>query len=298
MTIGSLDVRKLDAPFGAAVHGLDLNVVANAPDVIDALVDQLHQNRLLVIKHQKLDMQNYVTFGHQWGEPIIHVVKDIRSDACPEVALVGNVGERQRAEPLRLAAAFWHTDQAYEAVPASATMLYCVMAPETGGETMLTDTIAAYDGLSDAMKQRLDGLVGLHAYGAASGRNGEYDARASLTDEQRRNVNVVRHPIVLRHPFTGRRSLYAVAGTSFGIEGIDESAAQELLGELKRHALKPEFRYNHKYEVGDLAIWDTYATMHSAVPIAHADDDPHNARLLWRISCRGEPATVKRRQAI
>ena len=296
MAIGNLDLEKLDAPFGAAVRGLDLNTEANDPEIIDALVDALHENRLLVIKNQKFDMENYVTFGRQWGDPIIHVVKNIRSDRCPEVATVGNVGERQREETLRLAAAFWHTDQAYEAEPACTTMLYCVKAPKEGGETMLTDTVAAYDALSDDMKAQIDDLVTVHSYGAASGRDGEYDARVALTDEQRRNIVPVRHRLALHHPFTGRRSLYAVAGTPAGIEGLDDDEAQELLHTLKQHVLKPEFRYHHKYEVGDLAMWDTYATMHSAVPIKHASENEANARLLWRISCRGVPATVKRRR--
>lgn len=293
-----MQVDRLDAPFGVAVRGLDLNAGSSDPAVIDALVDLLHENRFLVIKNQKFDIDKFADFGRQWGEPIVHVVKDIRTEECPEVARVGNVGERQREEKLRYAAAFWHTDQAYEAAPASATMLYCLLAPEDGGETMLTDTIAAYDALSDGMKQRIDDLVALHAYGAASGRDGEYDARVALTDEQRRNVVPVRHPIALKHPFTDRRSLYAVAGTPCGIEGMAEDEAQDLLAQLKRHALKPEFRYDHKYEVGDLAIWDTFGTMHSAVPMAYASEGERNARLLWRISCRGVPVTVQRRRAL
>ncbi len=292
-----LDVRKLDAPFGAAVRGLNLNTEHQDPEIIDALVELLHENRFLVIKNQNFDMETYVTFGRQWGEPIIHIVKNIRSDRCPEVATVGNVGERQREETLRLAAAFWHTDQAYEAEPACATMLYCVKAPKEGGETMLTDTVAAYDALSGDMKARIDELVTVHSYGAASGRDGEYDARVALTDEQRRNLVPVRHRLALHHPFTGRRSLYAVAGTPAGIEGLGDDEAQELLRDLKQHALRPEFRYDHIYEVGDVAIWDTYATMHSAVPIKHASEDEANARLLWRISCRGAPAPFRRQAA-
>jgi taurine dioxygenase len=147
------------------------------------------------------------------------------------------------------------------------------------------------------MKARLKGLVALHAYGAASGRDGEFDARVALTETQRRNIVPVRHPIALDHPFTGAKSLYAVAGTSFAIEGMDDDEAQALLADLKRHVLQPRFRYDHKYEVGDLAIWDTYATMHSAVPMPHASPGEPNARLLWRISCRGVPATVQRRRA-
>jgi taurine dioxygenase len=293
-----MEVRKLDAPFGVAVSGVDLNVSGTEPEVIDALVDLLHANRFLLIKNQKFDIRPFADFGRQWGDPIVHVVRGIRSEECPEVARVGNVGERQREDKLRYAAAFWHTDQAYEADPASATMLYCVMAPAMGGETMLADTVAAYDALSDEMKARIEGLIALHSYGAASGRDGEYDARAALTDEQRRNVVAVRHPIALRHPFTGVKSLYAVAGTPFGIEGMADDEAQDLLAELKRHVLKPEFRYDHKYELGDVAIWDTFATLHSAVPMPYADEDSPNARLLWRVSCRGVPVTIKRRRAL
>lgn len=292
-----MEVRQLEGPFGVMVSGVDLNAQGTEPEVIDALVDLLHQNRFVVVKGQRFDLEPYAAFGRQWGDPIVHVVKDIRMAGCPEVTRVGNVGERQRDNRLRYGAVFWHTDQAYEAQPASATMLYCVTAPATGGETMLADTAAAYDALSDSMKARLDSLVALHAYGAGARQEGEYDPRVALSEGQLGAMAPVRHPIALSHPVTGRKSLYAVAGTPQGIEGMGEDEAASLLAELKDHVLQPRFRHAHRYEVGDLAIWDTYATLHCAVPMAHASADERNARFLWRISCRGTPVTVRRRRA-
>ncbi len=77
----------------------------------------------------------------------------------------------------------------------------------------------------------------------------------------------VLHLVARPHPVTGRKALYAPAGTAYAVEGMEDEAARALLTELKDHVLKPEFRIMHKYRIGDLALWDTWQTLHSAVPI-------------------------------
>jgi len=294
--------QKLVSAFGIEITGIDLAKQADDLQLFDAIVDQLHQHRFVVIRDQSLEMAELSAFGHKWGAPIVHALTKAKANSgrlphgFPEVLPIGNVGEQAKSERFRYAAVFWHTDQAYEEKPASATMLYCRKAPKTGGETLLADMVAAYDALPDETKQQIDGLTVLHSYGAASGKDGEHNAYGDLSEEEKKLFPVVKHPLVLRHPFNGRKTLYAVAGTAFGIEGMEEGPAQALLQELKYHVLQPRFTHAHKYRVGDIAIWDTFATMHSAtrIPPATSEED---SRLLWRISCRGEPVTIAKRRA-
>ena len=282
-----MSVTRLDAPFGVEVTGLD--IAAGLDDAeMRALAGLLHDNRLLVIRDQELSKAQYLAFGRRWGAPIPHALDHLRMPGYPELMEVGNTTEKDRKEEIRNGAVFWHTDQSYEAEPSTATMLYCRMAPETGGETQVADLAAAYDTLDDAMKARLDGLVATHLYGAASGRGDENIAAPITTAVQRDKLPSVRHRIARPHPVTGRVTLYAVAGTPYGVEGLADDEARDLLDELKAHALQARFIYRHKYRVGDIAIWDTSQTLHSGVPIEVATG-PSDSRLLWRISVRGVP---------
>jgi taurine dioxygenase len=280
-------VERLNGPFGVAVRGLDLRTGADA-DTMRRLVGLLHEHRIVAISGQSLTQDQYLAFGRQWGRPHAHVLTHKRMPGYPEMMTVGNTFKRAANDA---PAVFWHTDQSYEAEPASCTMLYAIMAPEVGGETAFADMVAAYEALDDATKRRIAPLEAVHLYGAASGRDGENRASAMISDEQRRSAPPVAHPIVLRHPVTGRKALYAVAGTPFAIRGMPDDEAERLLRDLKQHALQPRFAYKYKYSVGDIAIWDTFATLHSATPIAPATG-PRDSRLLWRISCKGLPPCI------
>ncbi|MEX2631235.1 MAG: TauD/TfdA family dioxygenase [Tistlia sp.] len=117
---------------------------------------------------------------------------------------------------------------------------------------------------------------------------GSRTSATPLTEEQKRQVRNVYHPLVLPHPATGRKALYAVAGSSFGIVGMEDEAALGLLDELKQHATQERYRYANPYAAGDLVIWDNWATLHSASLIEPATG-PKDSRLLHRISVKGKP---------
>ncbi len=281
-------VSRLDAPFGVEVFDTDVRL-DHGPALIRGLVDLLYQHRLVVIRGQNLTEANLVRFGSMWGRPQPHLLTHKRMPGHPVLMTVGNTFERAANDR---PAVFWHTDLSYEAEPASATMLYCVMAPEVGGETIIADMAAAYDALESTMKARIEHLKAIHLYGAASGQDGENKASEMISDEQRRRAPPVPHPLVLAHPVTGRRALYAVAGTPISIEGMDEPEALAILRTLKKHAVQDRFTHAHKYRVGDIAIWDTLSTLHTATPIPPATG-AKDSRLLWRISVKGLPGYLQ-----
>lgn len=279
--------NRLPGPFGVEVLGLDLaNGIAD--NTMRRLTALLYEHRIIVVRGQKLTEDQYLNFGRRWGRPHPHVLDHKRMPGYPEMMTVGNTFKRAAND---LPAVFWHTDQSYEAEPASVTMLHAIMAPEKGGETSLCDMVAAYDALDDRTKSRIETLEAVHFYGAASGQDGENKASAMISDRQRRAAPPVPHGLVRPHPVTGRKALYAVAGTPFAIAGMADEEARVLLGELKRHATGERFVYRHKYRVGDIALWDTLSTMHAAPSIGPATC-PADSRLLWRISCKGLPQVV------
>jgi len=100
------------------------------------------------------------------------------------------------------------------------------------------------------------------------------------------------HPLVRPHSVTGERALYGVAGTAYAIEDMGLDEAEALIAGLKAHCLQDKYIYEHKYTVGDIAMWDTQMTLHSAKPI-DLPSGPGTERLLWRISVRGNPAVYQ-----
>lgn len=281
------NVDILDGPFGVSVTGINC-AKPIGEDTMHGLAELLHHNRLIVFRHQSFTPETYLRFGELWGRPHPHVLDHLRMPGFPGIMAIGNTEAKDREDNVRNGAAFWHTDQSYEEEPSSATMLYCLKAPTRGGETQIADMLAAYETLPVELKKRIDGRAAFHLYGASSGRDGEAKAAWFKSRKQEDRVPMVRHLLARPHPVTGQRALYAIAGTPVAVEDMDEAESDELLAALKAHALQDRFIYRHKYQPGDLAIYDTSLTMHSGTPIELAAG-AGTERLLWRISVKGKP---------
>lgn len=280
-------LEPLSGSFGCAIRDIDLSDEIDEATFRD-ISGALYDNRLVVFKDQRLSKDAFLRFGRMWGAPIPHVLDHLRMPGYPEMLEIGNLAPHANDGEVRNGAAFWHTDQSYEAAPASATMLYAIKMPEVGGETRIADTKTAYDDLDDATKQRIDGLNAMHYYGATAREDGPHIAAPLRGQEQIDRVPAIPHKIARPHEVTGTKALFAVSGTAYAVEGMPEADGKALLNDLKTHVLQDKYIYEHKYEIGDLAIWDTQMTLHSAKPI----DLPKGAnteRQLWRISVRGKP---------
>ena len=278
--------KPLDGPFGREIVGADISRELDRA-VTKALLDLLYEHHVLVIRGQSLDKPAYSRFGHQWGRPIAFFKQAHLDPDYPELIRISNspdVPERQHN-----GAAFWHTDGSYEYVPASVTMLYALEAPEVGGETMFIDMAAAYDALPAETKARIDGLQVRHMIVGGKRIEGETPLRPFEADvRHKQETEKPVHPLVLAHPVTGRKALYAVSGTANGIVGMADDEAEALLMSLKRHAIQPQFRLICKASRGDLLIWDNLATMHSATPTQYTGEEGKRRSLL-RFSTTGLP---------
>ena len=283
-----IDLRPCAPPsFGAEIHGVDLGVGVS-DEVLGAVVDALYAHRVVVIKGQRLDEARYLAFGRRLGRPTAHALDHLRMPGYPEIEPIGNVNEKDRDAALRNGAAFWHTDQAYEAEPASMIVLYAIRMPEVGGETLIADMRSAYEDLDDETRNRIDSLVVRHAYEAAQGGEGEERAIPIRSEAQRARLPPVRHYLTPPHPVTGAKCLYALTGFACGVEGLPEPEGRALLGALKAHALQARYVRRHRHEVGDVLLIDTLQTLHAAIPIEYATG-AHDARLLWRLGIKGAP---------
>jgi taurine dioxygenase len=202
----------------------------------------------------------------------------------PDILVLSNVVRDGKPAGLADGGTYWHTDYSYLDVPARATALYSVEVPEVGGDTLFADQEQAYADLSEAMKDRIEGLVTLNVYG----NRDDVDPKSRTTafrptEEQKakRRAYLIRHPLVRRHPYSGRKALYAVSGTSYGIEGMPEEEGLALLRELAAHSTQPKYQYRMQYGVGDVVVWDNASVLHSATLT-----DPSHPRTLFRVTVK------------
>jgi taurine dioxygenase len=269
-------VEKLSDGFGAEAHAIP----ADFREVRDAFFAA----QVLVFRGQAFTPAEYLAFGRQFGRPEPHVIDQFHHPEHADILILSN--RQKDGKPIGLADAgtYFHTDYSYLDVPARATLLYSIEVPSRGGDTLFADQYAAYDGLSESMKKRIDPLTALHHYGNRDELDKTARTVASvLTGEQEKKMAWVRHPVARKHPVTGRKALYAVSGSSFGIEGMPQDEAVDLLDELKDHATQQKYRLSLKYGVGDVVIWDNASLLHSATLT-----DPDDPRTLWRITIKEE----------
>jgi taurine dioxygenase len=279
-----MQVAPLGSNFGVEVGGIDLS-----QPLSDAAFAELEREflagQVLTVRAQRLTPGQFAAFARRFGPPEPHVIDQFHHPADPNILILSN--RRRDGVPLGLADAgtYFHTDYSYLAVPARATTLYSIEVPASGGDTLFANQYAAYDDLPPSMKARVEPLVAIHHYGNRKvDENADRTAASALTDEQKAKMPLIAHPIVRKHPLTGRKALYAVSGSSYGIVGMPEDEAVALLDELAAHATQPKYLLRFAYGVGDVVIWDNASLLHSAT--LTRPDDP---RTLWRITVK-EPA--------
>ena len=269
-------VRKLRDGFGAEADEIGAD--------FRAVWDAFFASQVLVFRAQRFSPSGFLAFAKQFGRPEPHVIDQFHHPEHADILILSNV--KKNGEPIGLADAgtYFHTDYSYLEVPARATLLYSVEVPKKGGDTLFANQYAAYDDLPGAMKKRIADLVALHHYGNRDDLDeGSRTVASVLSEEQKQKVTWVRHRVARKHPVTGRTALYAVNGSSFGIEGMPEDEAIDLLRELARHATQPKYQLRLKYGVGDVVIWDNASLLHSAT--LTGPDDP---RTLWRVTIKEE----------
>jgi alpha-ketoglutarate-dependent taurine dioxygenase len=261
-----LSVTKSGAACGAEI-AFDL-----ARDIDDARFREIerafHDNIVVVFRGQHLSNERHIEFSRRFGELEIHIVKKYLLPGFPEILLISNIRD-EHGENIGLADAgfTWHSDTSYRRRPSRCSLLYAKEVPRRDGrplgDTVFANTIAAYEALPESMKRHLAGLKAIHRYAAR--RRVADSPRPKLTQAQLEETPDIAHPIVRTHPYTGRKSLYVTAGECVGIEGMPEDEAVELIAELDAHCVGPEFLYRHKWQVGDLLMWDNTSAMHLAI---------------------------------
>lgn len=278
-----LDIRKLDAPLGAEILGLDLREKMDR-DTVAAVLAAWYDHQVLVFRGQDLSPRAMVDFTAQLGEPgrprmPSQTARDVIEDLPPEVMIVSNI--RIDGKPIGLphdGEMWFHSDMCYVEIPHTATLLYSVELPSTGGNTLFADMYGAYDNLRPETRDRLDGKKALHIHDYK--RTDRPSADVDLT-----KVGNYAHPVFITHPETCKKAVYVNRLMTARIEGLPADESDALLEELFETAEDRALVYEHVWQPGDLVMWDNRCITH-----ARTDFPGNERRLLRRTTLVGTQA--------
>lgn len=275
----TIEVSRVAGALGAVVSGLDLRR-ATDPDELQPLRAALAEHLVVFLPEQDIDLDDLERVTELLGGRDVTPFVAPLEDRPYVIRVIKEPGDQ-----LNFANA-WHTDLSYLAAPPAYTLLHAREVPAYGGDTVWSNQYMAFETLSAGLRRTLLQLRAVHSAGMAYGTGGLLDKVKDLTsmaiepsaDAYREHV----HPAVVRHPVTGRATLYVNPVYTTRFEGWSPAESQALLAHLYRHSINENFTCRFRWSPGTLAIWDNRCTMHNAL-----NDYSGMRREMFRTSVRG-----------
>jgi taurine dioxygenase len=266
-----LTVERVSPTIGAEVSGVDLR--ETLPDAtIAALRAALLEHKVLFFRDQPLTQLEHLSFGRRFGDLEVHPVTPADQEHA-EIFVLRHDAEHKGTEN------FWHSDVTWRPEPSMGSILRARVLPDVGGDTLFADMHGAYDSLSDAMKERIEGLIALHDFTRVFGLFATEERRAEMREEHPPQE----HPVVRTHPETGRKGIYVNVAFTERIVGMGDDDSRRLLRHLYRQASIPELQCRLRWRPDTIAFWDNRATQHYAV-----SDYWPNVRVMERVTVAGD----------
>jgi len=273
-TVIAKDVAKLSGRLGAQVEGVDLSQPLD-DDTLRWITDLLHEHKVLGFRGQHLDAAAHQAFARQFGEltaahPTVAPVAG-QPHVLPVDSSTGNRANQ------------WHTDVTFVEAPPKASSLRGVTIPPYGGNTLFSNTAAAYRDLPEPLRRLADTLLAVHTndYDYATphlNKDGHDERYAEFTAQ----VFKTAHPVVRVHPETGERALF-IGGFAQRIVGLSSTESRDILRLLQAYVTRPENTVRWQWAPGDVVLWDNRITQHYA-----PDDYDDLPRRLDRVTVAGD----------
>jgi taurine dioxygenase len=278
MRNSKIEVRPIAGAIGAEVHGVDLATNLDETTVADirkALLDHC----VIFFRDQEFNAEQHKALARRFGKIFVHPnYKGMTAD--PEIVdIVRNPGDK------RIVGEEWHADTTMMPEPPMGAILYAIEVPAYSGDTLFANQYLAYETLSDGMKKLVSGLKAVHTdrkvAGPRAGLNAQRSTKVREDADWRETVST--HPVVVRHPETGRKMLYVNHSYTTHFEDMTEDESKPLLDYLLNHGHRPEFTCRFRWEKGSIAFWDNRVCKHLAVHDAH-----QFRRVMRRVQLAGE----------
>ncbi|HUG38426.1 MAG TPA: TauD/TfdA family dioxygenase [Candidatus Limnocylindrales bacterium] len=285
----TLETRPLHPSFGVEIVGVDLRRLG---DATFALVRHaFEEHSVLLFRAQPLRDDEQVAFSERFG-PLEITIRTVVSEPRyrPEISNLSNVDGDDRLIPagdrrnlFNAGNQMWHTDSSFKRVPALASLLSGREVPPEGGETEFASTRVAYERLPAATQRLIEGKVAVHSFEYSRGLVGE----GLLSPEHAAQVPPVPQALARANPANGRRAFF-VGSHACEILGMPTDEARALLRDLLVAATRPELVYTHRWQAGDLVMWDNRCVLHRGRPW----DESRYRRVMHRTTVAGDGPTA------
>ncbi len=273
------EIRPTSGALGAEIHGVDLGKTLDDGGIAE-IRQALNDHGVVFFRDQTLSPEQHIAFAERFG-PINVNRFFTHVEGHPQIAEV----RKEPAQTTNIGGG-WHTDHSYDQIPALGSVLLARVVPPRGGDTMFACMAQAYEALSDGLKQTLAGMRAVHSSRHVFGAKANYlqtDIKGRLGNTDAATQDAV-HPVVVRHPESGRKVLYVNSSFTVRFEGWTAQESAPLLKFLYEHAARPEFTTRFVWREGSIAFWDNRATWHYAL-----NDYQGERRLMHRITIEGVP---------
>jgi taurine dioxygenase len=285
-----LHISPLSGSIGAEIRNVDLHQEL-APETVAAIRQALLDYKVIFLPGQHLSPEEHKGFATYFGEitnahPVIPGIGEHREVFEIDYTQARQILEKQKSENLTSTYGDrdkWHTDVTFVETPPLGSILNAIVIPAAGGDTLWADTNAAYEGLSQPIKDLVDGLTAVHDGNHAFGQLLELLGEGEWDGEKFTELVPVEHPVVRTHPETGRRSLFVNPGFTIKIKGVTAKESDALLRFLYDHMATPEYVVRYRWEAGDIGFWDNRTTMHYAI-----GDYGDAHRVIQRVTIKGD----------
>jgi taurine dioxygenase len=269
MSYQSISVTPLTPHIGAEIGDIDLTKPLSNHEVKE-LHDAFAEFQVIFFRDQPIDLDQHVALARHFGDLHIHVGPSTESKPLPDRPEIRALHFDETSE--KVAGEMWHTDQSCAAIPPLGSILHLHQVPPNGGgATLFASMYAAYDGLSARMKAFLDGLTSIH------------DGRPVFGP----NAPVAVHPVIAKHPVTGRKLIYVNRAMTTRINELPVEESDAILAFLYGHMVKSDYQIRFHWRPYSIAFWDNRCTQHKAIW-----DYYPNVRSGHRIQIKGSAAPL------
>lgn len=277
-----LHFQHLQDEFGAEIMDFDA-AQANDQQLTD-VVGTFDLHGAVLMRNQKMSPIDLKRFLGAFGELEGHTLQEftLANEGHPEIFLLSNIKKDGKPIGAHFDGVGWHTDYSYMENPVKCTMLYAVQVPDEGSDTLLADCCAAYDAMPPALREKTAGLKLHHSYKYFM--ETREHGRMKISKEIEEKTPDVIHPLIRTHPANGRKALWPSTGTVKDVIGMETAEGLDFLDELVNFVTQDKFVYRHKWQVGDLLVWDNRCTLHTGTLF----DDKKYQRLMHRLWAKGD----------
>ena len=276
----TMNIAKLSPHVGAEVTGVDLTRPLDA-ETRRLLNAAIVENVCLVVRDQHFTAEQFLEAVKVFGEPMPQNNPQFSVPGLPDVNRLSNRNTDKTGKRIKVGMK-WHTDHTNHVYPPKYTVLYALELPDSGGNTNVVNMRAGYASLPTDLRQRLVGMKTVNVR-LGSAVKDAYNTNSILVQADLKPEPVLQ-PLVRTNGDNGTKAIYCHPNKTENIVGMNPEDTQDLLRDLTKRAIRPEFVYTHMWRPGDLMIWDNRSALHKA----NIDYDQSQHRLLYRLIVKGE----------